>query len=98
KDYLSFVVATRSHVPATWSKPQSTNWVIEGTNPFGIGDSIDRFSYDGKKVTPLQGSVRFDVNAASDTGEVDVDFTGPVTYQKGVTKNGHWKIVHKQFS
>jgi serine/threonine protein kinase len=98
KDYLSFVVATRSHFPATWSKPSSTNWMIEGTNPFGIGDSIDRFSYDGQKVTPLQGSVRFDVNAAADTGEVDVDFTGPMTYQKGVTKNGHWKIVHKQFS
>src|SRR5258708_17777450 len=63
-----------------------------------MGTAADRFSYTGKVVVPLQGGVHYDVNADDKTGQVVVYVTGTLSYQSGVTKTGHWKIVHKTFS
>ncbi len=99
RDYLAFVLASRHPAPSTWKTPKTSNWKIDGTDGFAVGDPAKRFSYDGKQVTSLQGGVHFDVNAESDTGEVDVNVTGALSYQanKGPT-TGRWKIVQTKFS
>ena len=98
RDYLNFVLDRAHPAPDTWIKQKTSNWIVDGTNVFTVGDPAQRFSYDGKQVTQLTGSVHYDVNSETDTGEVVVDVTGPLTYQRGVTKTGHWKIIQKVFS
>ncbi len=98
KAYLTFVVDTAREPPQGWLKPESKNWIIDATNGFAAGNPMQRFSYDGSTVTPFQGTAHYDVNAEQDTGEFSVELDGTLTYQDGVTKTGHWKIVQKSFS
>ncbi|MCC7450360.1 MAG: SUMF1/EgtB/PvdO family nonheme iron enzyme [Anaerolineae bacterium] len=98
RDYLNFVLDRAHPAPATWIKQKTTNWVVDGSNVFAVGSPDERFSYDGKQVTQLTGSVHYDVNSETDSGEVTVEVTGTLTYQKGATKTGRWKIVQKIFS
>jgi formylglycine-generating enzyme required for sulfatase activity len=98
KDYYSFVTDAQHDAPTNWIKPKSKNWVLDATDGFAMGNSIDRFSYDGKVLNPMQGGIHYDVNADDDTGQVEVDLTGTLSYQQGVSKTGHWKIVQKSFS
>ncbi len=99
KDYHAFVLDTQHDVPQNWIKPDTTiNWVLDATDGFAMGTAENRFSYDGKVANPLQGGVHYDVNADSDTGQVEIDVTGSLAYQQGISKNGHWKIIQKTFS
>jgi serine/threonine protein kinase len=100
KDYLAYMLAKRRPAPATWSmsKQPTANWVVNGANPFAIGNPADRFSYDGKNVVPMQGSMTMNVNADNDTGEVVMEVTGQIVVQAGMTKTGRWKIVQQIFS
>ncbi len=98
RDYLAFVLAKRLPAPTTWAGQKTSNWVLDGTDGFAMGNATQRFSYDGKQFSPLQGGVHFDVNAEADTGEVVVDVTGTLAYQADKVQTGHWKIVHNKFS
>ncbi len=98
RDYFRFLVERPRTAPVTWSREKTPNWLVEAANGFAVGDPSDRFSYDGKKVTPVSGGVRFDVNSETDTGEVVVEFSGPLTYKPNTTQSGKWKIIHKKFS
>jgi serine/threonine protein kinase len=98
RDYLAFVLGKRYPAPTTWTAQKTANWIIDASQGFAMGDTVQRYSYDGKHVQPLQGNAHVDVNAEADTGEIDVNVTGTLTYQPGVTKTGRWKIVHKAFS
>src|SRR5262249_12171636 len=68
------------------------------TDGFAMGTQADRFSYDGKVFSAVQGNIHFDVNADDDTGDVIVDVTGTLAYKQGQTKAGHWVIKQKRFS
>lgn len=97
--YLAFVLDKSYTPPGNWIKSVTANWVIDATNGFTMGLADNRFSYDGNLAVPLtEGSVHYDVNADTINGEVDVNVTGTLSYQQGVSKTGHWKIVHKKFS
>jgi serine/threonine protein kinase len=96
--YLAFVLDTARDIPQGWIKPPSKNWIVEATDGVMIGTPLQRFSYDGSQTTSIDGSIHFDVNTDSASGEVVVELNGPLTYLDGVTKSGKWKIVQTSYS
>jgi serine/threonine protein kinase len=96
--YLTFVLDKAHDPPDGWLKPDSKNWILDAKNGFAAGTPLQRFSYNGQAVTPIDGSVHYDVNADSDTGTVTILVNGTLTYQDGMTRAGQWKIVQKSYS
>src|SRR5260221_1912694 len=96
--YLAFVLDKQYNAPSTWVKPKAANWVVDASDGFAMGSADNRFSYDGQVASPLQGGIHYDVNTDDKTGQVIVDVTGTLSFQTGVSKTGHWKIVQKSFS
>ncbi len=96
--YLLFVIDTARPPPSGWPQPQAKNWIVDGTNGYTVGTAETRLSYDGKQVTPIDGSVHFDVNAQTHSGQVVTEVTGTLHYLTGQSKTGRWKIVQKTFS
>jgi|GEM_PF-834705 len=96
--YLLFVIDSARESPAGWTKPQSKDWIVDATNGFSVGSADTPFSYDGKQTTPIDGSVHFDVNADTHSGQVVTEVTGTLHYLAGQAKTGRWKIVQKTFS
>jgi formylglycine-generating enzyme required for sulfatase activity len=97
QQYLAFVLAKGHTPPANWTKAASVDWMLDATNGFAMGTPDVRFSYDGKQFQPLEGAATIDVNADRKTGQITADFTGTLTYKKGLTKSGHWHIEANGF-
>ncbi|MBX3066552.1 MAG: SUMF1/EgtB/PvdO family nonheme iron enzyme [Anaerolineae bacterium] len=97
-DYLKFIVDTGREPPQEWSVGGNPNWQVDGSTAFAIGTADDRFSYDGKTFTPLEGTATIDVDPVANSGTVEVNVTGTISYrQGGVSETGKWRIVQTKF-
>jgi serine/threonine protein kinase len=99
-DYVKFITATGREAPPSWSEGKDPFWDAEAAAPVAIGspDKAEQFSYDGKIATPLEGKATLHLDPVKNTGELIIEVSGELTYQRGVRKAGKWRIVHNSFS
>ena len=100
--YLAYVLSQHHSAPDNWIQPPAINWVLKATDAKVAGNPTNRFSYDGKQITPIDGSVQYNVNpngkTDADKGTVVIDLNGTLTYQNGVTQSGHFTIQSTGYS
>jgi hypothetical protein len=73
-------------------------WTLEASEPLLIGGYGDNFAYDGKNVTPVDGTATVEVNTAQDTGSMEVVFNGTIRPEKEVSYSGEIRLVYEEFS
>jgi serine/threonine protein kinase len=97
-DYLQFIIETGREAPESWSRGKNPNWNAVASQAFAIGNVEQKFSYDGKIATPMEGTATIDVDPIRNTGTITVEVTGTLEYQDDeAAKTGTWKIVQKTF-
>ncbi|MBX3085752.1 MAG: SUMF1/EgtB/PvdO family nonheme iron enzyme [Anaerolineae bacterium] len=97
-DYLQFIIETGREAPESWSRGKNPSWNALASKPFAIGTIDQKFSYDGKVNTPMDGTASIDVDPIRNTGTITIEVTGSLTYQQGeASQTGNWKIVQKTF-
>lgn len=94
--YQQFVEATGHYPdPSTWTREEPSQWVVEGSNLYVIGDTTDRWSQDGSIVRETENaSIRMELDADNNTGTVIVEFSGSIASEPFVEISGNIRIEH----
>ncbi|MBK9055533.1 MAG: protein kinase [Chloroflexi bacterium] len=85
--YAEFAAATGHAAPTHWLKAEPSQWQLEASAPFALGDPDNRFDYAGISVQPGAGSLSLNLDADSDTGELVATFSGTIV-TGGETESG----------
>lgn len=97
QDYLRFVLDQNYAAPAAWSNPDRGPWEFTATQGVDIGTEEERYSYDGKLTSVIDGSIKASLDSDKDAGQIEGEFTGTLTPRKGDTRTGKWRFVHNSF-
>ncbi|MCI0710248.1 MAG: bifunctional serine/threonine-protein kinase/formylglycine-generating enzyme family protein [Chloroflexi bacterium] len=97
--YQEFVEQTGYYPdPSTWTREAPSQWVVEGTDLYVIGDTTDPWSQDGSIVRETENaSIRMELDADNNTGTVIVEFSGTIASEPFVEITGDFRIEHDVF-
>lgn len=80
--------------------PASGHWILRAEDPVLIGGYGDNFSYDGKRVKPLAGTLTVDLDAAAQKGYIEAIFhttpqSGPIQISRNERLEGEIRFVQE---
>ncbi len=76
--YAEFIAAANRPAPTHWQPAAPSQWHIQGTTPYALGDPENRFDYGGVSVQPGTGTLSMTLDADNDTGLLVATFTGTI--------------------